>query len=151
MPLNKEKVIQVVEQASEIGVAGIAEHLKLDKGTVRKVALEAVREGRIGARNDGDGYVFFSIGGGRSTPEASGGRREVSSLQKCDQIPHSEPNQRRPEPQVIEGTFREIVHEPRSRSLVPVEQIEQAYDSRLAGALQQHALARRGANPGRGQ
>jgi hypothetical protein len=56
---NKEAVIEVVESCSEIGVAGLAGRLRLDKGTVRKVALEAAREGRIGARNDGSGYVFF--------------------------------------------------------------------------------------------
>jgi hypothetical protein len=60
---NKEAVVQAVESCSEIGVAGLSQRLHLDKGTVRKVALEAAKEGRIGARNNGQGYVFFSAAG----------------------------------------------------------------------------------------
>ena len=41
MLTNKEAVIEAVENLGEIGVAGLSQCLDLDKGTVRKVALEA--------------------------------------------------------------------------------------------------------------
>jgi hypothetical protein len=52
-------VINAVQTGPGIGVAGLSEVLGLDKGTVRKVALEACSEGELTAQNNGQGYVFF--------------------------------------------------------------------------------------------
>lgn len=123
---NKEAVIQAVENSGEIGVAGLAERLRLDKGTVRKVALEAAREGRIGAWNDGQGYVFFP-----ATNQA--GQRFLRGAEPT--------NSGQSEPPVIDADFREIPPPPSStgRALVPVGQ---PFDSRTEAAVRQHARAK---------
>lgn len=77
MLTNKEAVIRVVESGSGIGVAGLAARLRLDKRTVRKAALEAVREGRIGTQNNGQGYVFFPTS--TKSQVIDGNFREVSA------------------------------------------------------------------------
>jgi hypothetical protein len=41
MLTNKEAVIQTIERYGEMGVTRLSEKLNLDKGTARKVALEA--------------------------------------------------------------------------------------------------------------
>jgi hypothetical protein len=136
---NKEAVVQAVEICSEIGVAGLSQRLHLDKGTVRKVALEAVKEGRIGARNDGQGDVFFGIGGQAAEPV------EQRVLYRADSANS---------PQVIDGEFEvlsqshELQTPSTSRALVPVATA--TFDSRLDPTLKRNALARRSPH-GRGQ
>lgn len=127
MPSNKEAVIQTIESSGEIGVAGLAKRLHLDKGTVRKVALEAAREGRIGARNNGQGYVFFP-----ATNQA--GQRFLSDAEpsNSDQL----------EP-VIDADFWELpTPHSDSRALV-VHGAAQPADNRMAGTLAAADKARR--------
>jgi len=140
MPSNKEMVVQAVQNSGEIGVAAISRLLRLDKGTTRKVALEAAREGRVGARNNGSGYVFFPANGVRQSPPSDRNHQAVGH----NAVDHR--RQRRSEsierPQagnVIEGEFREVPPGASGRALVVAEQ---PYDSRTASAVKQLALAK---------
>ena len=137
MPSNNEAVIEAVESCSEIGVAGLARRLRLDKGTVRKVALEAAKEGRVGARNDGQGYVFFRVGNQAAEPI------EQRAPYRADPA-----NLGSQSPQVIDGVFRVLsptsgspVASSDSRALV-VHGAAQPADSRTEAALKQLAAAK---------
>lgn len=89
--------------------------------------MEAAREGRIGARNNGQGYVFFLTG--------------IASQK--DAVDHHRLERRQSEPQVIDADFREVAPNPStSWALVP-RGPAQPYDSRVAAALEQHSRARR--------
>lgn len=108
---NRDAVVQAVERGGEIGVADLAAKLRLDKGTVRKCALEAARKGRIGTRNNGQGYVFFPM-------SRSAGGRSVVALGPP-----------------IDATFREVSSAaPASRAVVPTG-AAQNFDNRLEAQL----------------
>lgn len=121
MLTNKEEVIRIVESGSGIGVADLAARLRLDKGTARKVALEAVREGRLRVQSSGQGYVFFPGSIKEHVRVIGADFREVPT----------------PAAQSSAG-----------RAVVPAEQ---PYDSRTEAVLRQHAAGRRRSGDGNGE